>query len=410
MREITSDLILGESVNRSDRKLRRVLFIESGQAGGGSFGSLFALISGLDLNLIEPTVLFLNRTGWVDRFEELGIKVLIISDLRYSNDINLKTKRVVNGVVRKADRYLPSLYLFVMRIAHFRTIRRLRKIIRSLRIDMVYLNNQPNRDLFGVIAASGESCRIVSHIRSLRTDNFDTRRAKYVNDTVSLFICASASAKKHWGDRGLSQEKSVIIYNGVNIEELKERRKAKVREDNAGFRLGAVGMLTAVKGHMLLLDVWERVIGMYPNISLEIVGEGIERKVLETAISSRKLKNVHLLGYRSDVVDLVSTFDALVQPSVSENCSRVILEAFALGTPVVASNVGGNPELVIDGYSGLLFERDDEQSLISAIGALVSSEGLREKLSKNAKQLVREKFTADAYVKDIQQQIVQYSY
>lgn len=385
---------------------KRILFIESGQAGGGSFGSLFALIAGIDRESIEPTVLFLNRTRWVDRFEQLGVRVLVISDLRYSNDRDSKKRRVVNGVIRKIDSYLPSLYLFVIRVVHFRTIKRVREVIRSFQIDMVYLNNQPNRDLFGAIAARGSGCLIVSHIRSLRTDNFDARRARFVNAAVSLFICASACARNHWVDQGVSWEKSVIIYNGVDIEKLEGCRGEGASRCGPGFRLGAVGMLTAVKGHMRLLDVWERVIAMHPDLSLEIVGEGIERKALEAAISSKKLKNVRLLGYRSDAVNLIASFDALVQPSISENCSRVILEAFALGTPVVASNVGGNPELVIDGCSGLLFDLKEKESLIDTLSRIVTDQELRQILSKNGMQLVRQKFSAQSYVKRVQESLI----
>jgi glycosyltransferase involved in cell wall biosynthesis len=385
---------------------KRVLFIESGQAGGGSFGSLFTLVAGIDRESIEPTVLFVNRTRWVDKFEKLGVRVLVISDLRYSNDGRSIKRVVVNRIIRKIDSYFPSLYLFVVHVAHFHTIRRVKEVIRWFQIDMVYLNNQPNRDLFGVIAAKESGSLIVSHIRSLRTDNFDARRARFVNATVSLFICASTCARNHWVDRGVSQDKSVVIYNGVDIEKLEGHRGRNPSGDRPSFRLGAVGMLTEVKGHMRLLDVWERVIAMHPDIILEIVGEGIERKALEAAIRLKKLKNVRLLGYRSDAVSLIASFDALVQPSISENCSRVILEAFALGTPVVASRVGGNPELVIDGSSGLLFDLKEEKSLISALSRIVTDQELRETLSQNGMRLVRQKFSAQSYVKRVQENLI----
>ena len=105
------------------------------------------------------------------------------------------------------------------------------------------------------------------------------------------------------------------------------------------------------------------------------------------------------MGERSDVPGILKTFDVFVLPSLNEGMSNTILEAMATGIPVIASNVGGNPELVIDGRTGFLFPSNDVESLVQKIKTYILHPELKQKHGYNARKRVEEKFSLDQMIR-----------
>lgn len=133
-----------------------------------------------------------------------------------------------------------------------------------------------------------------------------------------------------------------------------------------------------------------------PNVKFKIAGSGPEEPKLKEKYS---LDNVEWLGQveTKELNILIKESKAVIIPSRwYENCPLAILESFSLGTPVIASNIGGIPELIQDGYNGLLFENDNRQSLIEQISRINSSNELRQYLAVNAREAAK-KYTADTY-------------
>jgi len=175
------------------------MFVESGQSGGGSFGSQYLLIREINKEAFQPIVVYLNETQWVKKVRELGIPVIVLADSRYSYSVNQNLRKTLNRLERFFDKYLDSLYLGFIRAAHYRTIKRLRSIIREFNVDIVHLNNQCNRDIFGIVASTEENTSCICHIRSHRANGFWARRAEYVNTNVDWVISASKNASsKAW--------------------------------------------------------------------------------------------------------------------------------------------------------------------------------------------------------------------
>jgi glycosyltransferase involved in cell wall biosynthesis len=138
------------------------------------------------------------------------------------------------------------------------------------------------------------------------------------------------------------------------------------------------------------------------NWRLVLVGEGPERPKLEAAV--RKLRErgarVILHGASARVPELLTALDLYVLPSISEGLSYSLLEAMATGLPVVASNVGGNPEVVQDGISGLLFPAGDAGRLADLLLQVQRAGGWREQLGHAARERVQREFSIESMVRE----------
>jgi glycosyltransferase involved in cell wall biosynthesis len=120
----------------------------------------------------------------------------------------------------------------------------------------------------------------------------------------------------------------------------------------------------------------------------------LRRRVKEAGCGDR----IRFVGYRHDIPKIMRGLDVLVLASEAEPCGRVLFEAMASGTAVVATNTGGTPEIVRDGMEGILIPPRNPEALAGAIGALIDDPRLREKLGRNGVARVRAEFTIERYV------------
>lgn len=166
----------------------------------------------------------------------------------------------------------------------------------------------------------------------------------------------------------LDPDRIRVIYGGVDTDRFRPRR----RKGTGGAIVGCVGRLHQDKGQDLLLRAAPAVIREAPDTRFRLVGDGPRREAIESLAASLGIEgSVDLLGDRQDVPDLLPGFDILVLPSASEGFSNAALEGSACGVPVVASRVGGNPEIVVEGETGHLFPRGDHQALAGRLLDLI---------------------------------------
>jgi glycosyltransferase involved in cell wall biosynthesis len=173
-------------------------------------------------------------------------------------------------------------------------------------------------------------------------------------------------------------EKVVTIYNGIDtMPPVTDQVTARLRRtlklpDNSKIVL-CIARLAVQKGHADLLTAWEAVQAVHPDAHLLIVGDGEQRTGLTRTANQRAGCNtIHFIGRREDVPDLLAMSDLVVLPTRGEGLPNVLLEAMAAGRPVVATNVGGIPELVIDGTTGLLVPPSNPDALSRMIITLLS--------------------------------------
>jgi glycosyltransferase involved in cell wall biosynthesis len=196
------------------------------------------------------------------------------------------------------------------------------------------------------------------------------------------------------------EKKIRVIPNGIPMD-VYTTGGGKISRRDLGlpydsFVLGAVGSLYPVKGHRYLIEAAARLAPSYPRLHVVIAGSGGEEERLrDLARDLGVAERVHLLGRRRDVPDLLKAFDVFVLPSESEAHPLSLCEAMATGLPSVASNVGGVPEVIQDGRSGLLVPPKDVDALARAVKDLIESRELRERLGTRARERVRQEYSTE---------------
>lgn len=192
-------------------------------------------------------------------------------------------------------------------------------------------------------------------------------------------IAVSESVKKEITRQGSAANKTIVVYNGIDLGDIRcEKGPIKIREE-FGIRanqriIGEVGRLGVDKGQHILIKAVQKVIKDFPDTIFMIVGEDLTkerdyRKRLERLAGDLGLRQkIIFAGYRHDIMDLMNAFDIFVLPSTfKEGLPVVILEAMAAKKPVIATSVGGNPEIVINGETGTLVLPENPDKLADAI-------------------------------------------
>ena len=196
---------------------------------------------------------------------------------------------------------------------------------------------------------------------------------------------------------GIPPGKMTVIYNGVDGEVFlpaKSPRNERGAADNASpLVVGCVAFLSKRKGVSYLIDAFRQVVDRCPRARLQIVGDGEERAALQAQIAALGLeRHVELLGIRQDVPALMNAFDIVVLPSLWEPFGLAIAEAMACAKPVVATRVGGIPEIVEHEHTGLLVPAATVAPLADALLALANNEALRVQLGEAGRQRFLDRF------------------
>lgn len=211
----------------------------------------------------------------------------------------------------------------------------------------------------------------------------------------------------HARNTGFAAQRITVIHNGVDSRSFfpDPLRRASMRRElglsEGEFCVGCVGSLFPIKDHRTLLQAIAQAEGEMKSWRLLLAGEGPELPNLRTFVGSHPewRDRVMFLGTSDRVADLLNAMDVYVLPSISEGISNSLLEAMASGLPVVATATGGNPEVVVDGRSGVLFPVADAAKLAEHLCLLARRPDLRANLGEGAVRRVREEFSIDSMVR-----------
>jgi glycosyltransferase involved in cell wall biosynthesis len=164
--------------------------------------------------------------------------------------------------------------------------------------------------------------------------------------------------------------------------------------------LGNVSRLAPVKDHLGLFQALDLIRSEFPHIKCMLIGDGPLREQLDQQVRIKHLsENVLFLGHQSHVADFIRIFDVAVSSSLYEGSSNFILEAMTDEKPIVATDVGGNRELVVDGINGFLVAKKDPQALAAAIVKLLKDEELRMTLGKAGRQRIGQELMLEQMLK-----------
>jgi len=214
------------------------------------------------------------------------------------------------------------------------------------------------------------------------------------NDYIKLSVCPP--------------QKLFKIHSGVDLEQFMQsngNRVAKKRSlglDQNSTVIGFVGWLLPIKGPAYLLQAMTHIWPEHPTASLVMVGKGeLDVDLRAQALKMNANGRIKFLGWREDIHEIMPVFDLLVLPSLNEGMGRVLVEAMAAGKPVVASEVGGIPDLVKHGETGYLVRPADEKALANGIKKLLNDPESARQMGQRGKEYCRQ-FSLEAMIQKLE--------
>lgn len=263
-------------------------------------------------------------------------------------------------------------------------------------------------NIFGTLAATLARVPVrVNHDRSndpKRYRNLVLRLLDALGNHLATVVVAGSHSIKEFlvQKEGLSPAKVRVMYNGVDLERFSPPPGGRTREQcrealglpRDAVVVGGVGRLNPQKDFPLFLKVGARAVARDPRVLLVIAGEGRERHRLEALARRLGLQDrLRFLGFVEDMPALYHSLDLLVFPTRYEGTCLTILEALAMGVPLVSSRVDGPGEILQEGVTALLAPPGDLEAFWTKVEALLTDPGLGRRLARAGQELVREQFS-----------------
>lgn len=302
------------------------------------------------------------------------------------------------------------------------TIFLLKAYMEQKRIDVVHTHLY-SADFMGIIAAT--LARIPYKIVTIhghnfsKTGQFDLRSLKnffcsFVYRVIYIFsdviITISQALKQDLIKRpGIKpkEDKVKVIYDGIDLEETSKysqivnRKIENIAVNNDCALVGIIANFDRVKGHRILLKAIPKIVKELENVKFLFAGEGEERNHSEQMAKKLNVEdNVIFMGICQNILGVVKLCDLIVLPSLTEGLSLAILEAMALAKPVVATSVGGIPEVVENGKTGLLVPSQNPKKLAEAILYLLKNKELALEMGRKGRMRVQEFFSLKNMVEE----------
>jgi L-malate glycosyltransferase len=304
----------------------------------------------------------------------------------------LETKNVENILVVKKKsemhlRYPKSIPLSFSGEWDFLSVLKLKSIIKQKKIDVIHAHTGHGHTY--AILCAGNTPVVVSKRTDYPIRNNFFSHWKFNHSSIKKFLCVSNKIQKILQKDLAHPEKAMTIYSGIDVQKFPNHPKVNIRS-LAGIPQDAkVVISTAALAPQKDYDTFLKVAEQTPHIHYVICGSGPSE--IEIKEKAQSLNNTHFLGFRKDLVDFIGSADAFLITSKEEGLGTSILDAFAVGLPVVATAAGGIPEIVRHNETGLLANIADAQTLAAhVLKALDQTNSEIQFMIENAKKLAHE--------------------
>lgn len=271
------------------------------------------------------------------------------------------------------------------------------RLLRETKTDVLHTHTQLAPNILGRLSAVMSGVRVVAHIHieSYFRPGIVGRLYHRPLDNATARLCqavvaVSEDTRRALVEQGYPPERVVVVHNGVELD-------GRPPSPPTGRTVVEVGRLAPVKGQRQLVEAIARI----DDARLVFVGKDLERSGAYERELARRAEQlgvrdrVTFAGYRSDARELMRDAAVVALPSLAEGLPVVLLEAMAQARPVVATAVGGTPELVVDGETGLLVPPGDADALAAALRALLDDPRRARELGEAGRRRVEERFTAE---------------
>jgi len=358
------------------KKKVKILYFQLNVDIAGGEIMLYELLKHLNRNKYNPVVLLPKKGELYNRINELEIPIYIIA---------FKGFRKINPV--------PFL----------KTIFEICKIATVEKIDLIYANTEKlNR--FSVVCSKLLRIPSLCHLHLILDRQPISQQFLKLNDKI---IAVSKAAATPLINAGIPKEKIEIIHSSVDCSKFypNKRRGRKIRSafgiKDEDFLIVEIGRISEEKGLHILIDAILKIHKtVEKKVFLFIVGHDnpiggkwfskeyidlLKRKILDNGLH----ENVIFTGFRKDTADIYNSMDLFVAPSIwEEPCAVVLVEAMAVGKPLVSTKVGGTPEIIKEGYNGLLAKPNNIDSLVACVKYMIENSEFRRRIGENAYQSV----------------------
>jgi len=345
---------------------RKILYIVTQSDWGGAQKYVYDLATNLPEGYI-PVVVCGGNGKLIDRLERKGVLVI-------------RARRLLRRIDPLYD------------IAAYFEIKRILKIIRP---DIVHLNSTKAEILGGLAARRVRAPHIIFTAHGYVVNEqmpewqkkFYVGLERYASKMMHRIICVSKLDRfTAFFYRMADFSKMSVIHNGISRFRIK-------RKPNKKLTIVTVANMYPNKGYLTLLKAIKRLNREGLEARYLFVGDGKQRMEIEDYITRYNLKNIKLLGFRHDIKSVLSLADIFVLASYKEGLPYVVLEAMMAGLPVVATKVGGIPEIITEDEDGLLVPPMRYKLLAKAIMKLACDRKLRKKIGRSARRKVIEQFS-----------------
>lgn len=354
--------------------IKKLAFINSTLSLGGAEKMAYEVIRGLDKTGFHIKAYCLYRPGFIGR-------ALMAEGIDFSHTL-MRNKYDIAGIYR----------LFTL--------------LRKERPDILYLENSPLVLFWGFICGRMlDILHIVTVFHTMRKPVWWRRlKSDFVNRLIlrrldRIGVVSKVKLDSLIKEYRLDPARVELINNAVDIDRFKSSIDKNALREAIGFSedekiIGMVGRLVTEKAYDVFLKSAKLIAEHVPNSKFLIIGEGEERANLERLTKDLGLeKRVIFLGERSDAADLISLFDVAVLSSRIESFPLVLLEYMAASRPIVATGAGGNPEIISDGYSGLIVPPEEPDRIACAVIDLINNPEKTRDLGTTAGRIAEEKFS-----------------
>lgn len=275
------------------------------------------------------------------------------------------------------------------------------RMVRQQNVSLIHAH-EFRANAFGALVAKLCGIPLVGtvHGKNYYPDHVKRRMAYRWASRAAHMVAVSHDLRRFLEERiGIAHDRISVIHNGVDmIQQVSLAQVRRLRSEfgvgEDEFVIGIVGSLYPVKGHACLFHALRTVLAHRPKTRLLVIGQGDLEQTLEQKVSELGIEQaVSFLGLRNDVPRVLPLLDLFVLPSLSEGLSLALLEAMSAGVPVIASKVGGNPEIVVNGETGYLVPPQRSEELASRIIELMSDQESTRLLGERGREWVAREFT-----------------